>query len=140
MADSFVTVGNDNTAEWLEKFAGALGACLEELGQQAEGYAQDLCPVGEINGGTLRNSITHIVNEDDKTVIIGTNVEYAPYVEFGTGVFAETGGRQTPWSYQDAAGEWHRTNGQRPQPYLRPSINDHEAEYKEITSKYLTSE
>ena len=52
---------------------------------------------------------------------VGTNVEYAPYVEYGTGVFNP--GRLTPWSYQDASGEWHTTTGQKPQPFLVPALD-----------------
>ena len=50
----------------------------------AETYAKDLTPV---DTGTLRNSITHRVETKGKMimVIIGSNVHYAPYVEFGTG-------------------------------------------------------
>lgn len=44
-------------------------------------------------------------------------------VEFGTGLFAiNCDGRQTPWVYQDAKGEWHYTSGQQPQPYLEPAL------------------
>ena len=75
-----------------------------------------------VDTGLLRNSITHEVYErgDEIVGVIGTNFDYAPYVEYGTGLFAEAGnGRQTPWSYQDADGKWHTTVGQHPQPYLR---------------------
>ena len=33
--------------------------------------------------GRLRNSITHALDADGEAVYIGTNVEYAPYVELG---------------------------------------------------------
>lgn len=82
-----------------------------------ENEAKRLCPV---DTGDLRNSITHEV--DDGVGIVGTNKEYAPYVEFGTGIFAVEGnGRDTPWSYQDDKGEWHTTVGQKPQPFLEPA-------------------
>lgn len=71
--------------------------------------------------GQLRNSITHEV--DGLNGYIGTNVSYAPYVEFGTGIFAAEGnGRQDRWSYQDAKGNWHSTIGQKPQPFLEPAL------------------
>jgi len=41
--------------------------------------------------GELRRSITSRV-EDDKGIVY-TPLEYAPYVEYGTGLFAENGGR-----------------------------------------------
>ena len=82
-----------------------------------ENEAKRLCPV---DTGDLRNSITHEVN--DGVGIVGTNKEYAPYVEYGTGIFAVEGnGRDTPWSYQDDEGNWHTTVGQKPQPFLEPA-------------------
>lgn len=74
-----------------------------------------------VDNGVLRNSIRSEV--EGKQGIVGTNIEYAPYVEFGTGLFAVNGdGRQTPWSYQDEMGEWHTTIGQHPQPFLGPAL------------------
>lgn len=74
-----------------------------------------------VDVGTLRNSIKSEV--EGTQGVVGTNLEYAPYVEFGTGLFAAHGdGRQTPWSYQDEKGEWHTTIGQHPQPFLGPAL------------------
>ena len=87
-------------------------ACLA-----VENEAKKQCPV---DTGDLRNSITHEV--EDNVGYVGTNKEYAPYVEFGTGIFASEGnGRDTPWSYQDDEGNWHTTIGQKPQPFLNPA-------------------
>ena len=110
----------------------AIARALETIGLVAERYAKEKAPV---DTGRLRNSISHQV--DDETVYVGTNVEYAPYLEFGTGKFAEGGGRPTPWSYQDSKGDWHTTNGMKPQPYLRPAIDDHMSEYKQIVQNEL---
>lgn len=111
-----------------------LEAALEELGLVAEGYAKRLCPV---DTGNLRNSITHDYDTSERVVCIGTDVEYGKYVELGTGVYAEGGGRSTPWSYQDENGEWHRTSGNRPQPFLRPAVMDNRDTYKSIVQKHL---
>lgn len=96
---------------------------LEQLLNQAciivENQAKINCPV---KYGTLRNSITHEV--EGLQGVVGTNIEYAPYVELGTGLFAANGdGRKTPWSYQDENGEWHTTIGQHPQPYLKLALD-----------------
>lgn len=73
--------------------------------------------------GELRRSITSKVEGD--TGIVYTPLEYAPYVEFGTGLFAENGGRQdVPWNYKDDEGNWHSTSGMEPQPYMRPALNE----------------
>lgn len=77
--------------------------------------------------GALRRSITSKVETIDGVVtgVVFTPLEYAPYVEFGTGLFAEDGGRKdVPWNYQDDEGNWHSTSGQRPQPYLRPALKE----------------
>lgn len=81
----------------------ARNKALEIIGGKAESYAKKLCPV---DTGRLRNSITH-QQFDENTEVIGTNVEYAPYVELGT----------------------HRMQAK---PYLRPAAENHTAEYKNI--------
>lgn len=73
--------------------------------------------------GELARSITHKVEEYQG--IVYTPLEYAPYVEFGTGIFAENGGRtDVPWHYQDEKGEWHTTSGMPPHPYMRPALDE----------------
>lgn len=73
--------------------------------------------------GELRRSITSKV--ENHTGIVFTPLEYAPYIEFGTGLFAEDSGRQdVPWHYQDDEGNWHSTSGMKPQPYMRPALNE----------------
>lgn len=64
-------------------------------------------------------------------VYIGTDVEYAPYVECGTGQYATTGGGTTKksWVYQDEFGEWHMAFPQKARPYLKPAVADHGQEY-----------
>ena len=67
---------NDHTGDVLRAFNSQIPAALEACGLQAEGYAKLQCPV---DTGNLRNSLTH-TQEGDRTEVIGTNVEYAPYV------------------------------------------------------------
>lgn len=87
----------------------AIERALEAIGLQAEGYAKMLCPV---DTGRLRNSITHTVDATEKKAIIGTNVEYAAYVEMGTS----------------------RTKAQ---PYLQPAVNNHLDEYASMVEYFL---
>ena len=79
--------------------------------------------------GELGRSITSEVNVEPDGTIVGivyTPLEYAPYVEYGTGLFAEAGNgrKDVPWNYQDDEGEWHSTSGQHPRPFLRPALNE----------------
>lgn len=123
----------DNSKEVLAAMHEAAARALEKCGLVAEGYAKKLCPV---DTGNLRNSITHTVDEQEPAAIIGTNNEYAAYVELGAGKYAE-GGRPTPWVYQDAKGNWHMTHGQRAQPFLKPAVADHAAQYRDILESEL---
>lgn len=121
---------NDNSAEILAAMHEAALRALEECGLVAEDYAKKLAPV---DTGNLRNSITHSVDDSELSVYIGTDVEYAPYIELGTGIYAEGGdGRPTPWVYQDAQGNWHWTRGNPAKPFLKPAVADHQKTYRAI--------
>ena len=124
---------NDNSKEVLEAMQQSALRALEKCGLTAEGYAKNLCPV---DTGNLRNSITHTVDEEEPAAYIGSNAEYAAYVELGTGKYV-SGGRPTPWVYQDEKGNWHRTNGQKAQPYLKPAVADHSQTYRKIIEDEL---
>jgi hypothetical protein len=84
------------------------------------------------------------VEEDggDLVGVVSTPLEYAPYVEFGTGLFAEEGnGRQdVPRCYKDEKGEWHSTRGQKPQPYLRPALHENKDNILRILKGGLKSD
>ena len=87
--------------------------------------------------GALRRSITSKV--DGLTGTVFTPLEYAPYVEYGTGLFAENGAgrKDVPWNYQDDKGEWHSTRGQKPQPFMRPALNENRTEIIRIIKEGL---
>lgn len=90
--------------------------------------------------GALRNSITSEirVNGDDLEGVVYTPLEYAPYVEYGTGLFAENGGRQdVPWNYQDDEGNWHSTSGQHPQPFMQPALDENREQILRILKEAL---
>lgn len=126
---------DDNSQKILDEFHDAALRALERCGSQAEGYAKDLAPV---DTGNLRNSISHKVDPDDPAAYVGTDTEYAPYVEFGTGIYAEGGGgRPTPWVYQDDEGNWHWTAGNKAQPFLKPAVADHAQTYRNIIEDEL---
>ena len=69
----------DNTDEVLSALEKAKKRGLEAIGLVAEGHAKKITPV---DTGRLRNSISHTADND--AAYIGTNVEYAPYVELGS--------------------------------------------------------
>lgn len=97
----------DNSGMFKDASDEAIARALEAIGLTAEAYAKLKCPV---DTGRLRNSITHAVS--GVTVYIGTNVEYAPYVEMGT-------------------------VNTKAQPFLRPAVSGHSKQYKEIIENEL---
>lgn len=90
--------------------------------------------------GALRRSITSEVDKEGDDIVgyVFTPMEYAPYVEYGTGLFAEGGGRKdVPWCYQDDKGDWHTTSGQHPQPFMRPALTESREEIMRILKEAL---
>ena len=93
-----------------------------------EGEAREKAPKADIGGGRLKGSIESTVerrgNEIEGTVF--STVHYAPYQEFGTGLFAVNGnGRKTGWAYEDPkTGEIVFTRGNRPHPFLGPALRE----------------
>ena len=105
--------------------------------------------------GALSQSIESNVEKHGNELVgvVFTPLEYAPYVEYGTGMFAEKGGRQGYWVYVKDGGsgkkakkvgktytreearrvmamlrakglEAYYTCGQHPQPFLRPALHE----------------
>lgn len=115
-----------------EKLHMALGKACAVV----ERSAKEKAPKGT---GELRRSITSKVVND--VGIIFTPLEYAPYVEYGTGLFAENGGRtDVPWSYQDDEGNWHSTSGMHPQPFMRPALDENRELIKRTLKEALIND
>lgn len=127
-------------------------AAIEELADTS-GYEQALgkaCATIERSAkekapkdtGALRRSITSKVESRDGKIegVVFTPLEYAPYVEYGTGIFAESGGRMdVPWNYQDDQGNWHSTSGQHPQPFMRPALDENREQIIRIIKEALSN-
>lgn len=107
MADVKTVV--DNTEAFKSALSEQIEQALMAIGLTAESYAKRDCPV---DTGRLRNSITHQVRAGEQAVYIGTNVEYAPFVELGT-------------------------SRMRARPFLKPAAADHRSQYKAIVEAAL---
>jgi HK97 gp10 family phage protein len=91
-----------------------------------------------VRTGNLKGSYHTELDAIKKIVYIGTNVHYAPYMEFGTGIHAESGkGRQTPWAFMGDDGQWRMTRGTRPRPHLRPAFMDNVARIQDLISREM---
>lgn len=131
----------DNSAEVLRELDSKIEAILEAWGIQGVGAVVDIITSeGRVDTGAMRNSISHQVDAGDKSVYIGTNIEYAIYHELGTGIYLEGGGgRQTPWAYQDANGSWHRTRGMKPIHMIKNGASGSVNDFKSIANDILKS-
>lgn len=102
------------------------------------GDAKMLAPVAEVDGGGLQLSIQGEVYED-KDAIIGktsTNLDYAPYVEFGTGQRGQES-EHPPNMDLSFRQDWA---GMEAQPYLYPAISQNREVIKEIIANELKKE
>lgn len=135
-------IAESNIDETIDARDRALEMAFEMIGSMAETYAKALCPVGTPEstgikgymGGTLRGSITFATEKtgskaqppataaqgapqatpEKNAVYIGTNVEYAPYVEMGT-------------------------SKMKAKPFLGPAIKNNMGEYKSIMEMFLSN-
>lgn len=121
-----------------DKLRAELVRAVEQGALIVEAEAKRMAPTGD--SGQLRASIGHAVevNGNEITGAVGTNLYYAPYVEFGTGIYAANGqGRKTGWRYKDSNGKWHFTYGGRPQPFLYPALRNNQDRVRDHIAKYM---
>lgn len=112
----------DNSQAILDALPPAKERALEAIGMQAEAnakievtqavYDTPESKSGYRRTGNLRNSISHA--HDDTTAYVGTNVEYAAYVEMGTSKMAA-------------------------RPFIRPAVENYMDEYKALAEEMLRS-
>lgn len=115
-------------------------SAMQDACDLVEGSAKDKAPK---DTGALRRSITNRVEVVGNEVsgIVFTPLEWAPYIEYGTGIYAENGnGRQTPWVYRDDKGKYHYTHGQHPQPFMRPALKENEQNIKKKLKEGIMSD
>lgn len=123
MAGIEVTL-TSNKDEILEALGEQLGQAMIAIGMTAESNAkQEITKAvydtpesksGYVRTGRLRNSISYGVDTDEPAVYIGSNVEYAPYVELGT-------------------------SKMRARPYLKPAVENYAGEYKDLLEQAMKS-
>lgn len=131
----------DNSKLFLKELETKKATILEAIGIKAERYAKKACPVGTVEstgikgyrGGTLRDSITHATDGD--VLSVGSNVEYAPYVELGTGPYFEVPPEWEQFESSKGSGVGH--GYVKPRPFLRTAIVNHKDEYETIAGSEL---
>lgn len=108
----------------------AIQRALEICGGTVEGHAKEnLVRNGSVKSGTLLGSITH-QPKDKYTMAVGTDVEYAPYVELGH--------NQEPGRYVPAIKKRLVASHVNGKPYLRPAAENHLEELRNIIRTELS--
>lgn len=164
----------DKSADYLTRMNQASIGSLTEIGINAVSYATKIV-TEEVprNGGAdwyhltgdLRKSISSKVEESEQAVYIGTNLSYAKYNEYGTGIYADNGtGKQGYWVFVPGSDsstsiggakaytegearrivamlkskgvDAHMTNGMKPIHMLKRAVEEHKDAYREILRKW----
>lgn len=102
-----------------------------------QGEAKNLCPV---DSGELRNSIKSKTEVNEKGIVaaVTTNVEYAPYQEFGTGQKGNSS--PTPPKYDGNLAYRQDWKGIPAQPFLYPALKNNEDKVMESIQEDLKEE
>lgn len=110
---------------------------LVHIGMKMHELAVKLVPV---DTGALRNSIAFKVEPDEQAVYIGSDSEYATYVELGTGEYSEVGGTpEKRWVYRDPlTGETRIGVPQKPRHFIKPAVADQADTFRQILHDYLS--
>lgn len=147
----------DNSAAVLAALEQAKARALEIIGGKCESYAKGLVAPRGPKGNALnsditaqiRNSLTHRVDGD--SVQVGSNLDFAAYVELGTGNkyepsadWIQTQVKKGPnsglakWFYYDEEeGRVKIGLPMSPTPFLRPAVENHLDEYKQVIESEL---
>lgn len=91
-----------------------------------------------VDTGDLKRSFGEdsYVDNDNLTAYIGSRLEYAIWVEMGTGEFALKGnGRKGGWVYKDEKGKTHFTMGMKPKRMLYKAYTIKKAKIQEQANR-----
>lgn len=164
----------DHSKEIQRQMDANIQAALEACGIQAVSHT-----VNNLTKDAYKHSVdwytrtghlkdfSHQVNMSNKEVVIGTNTSYAKYWEYGTGEYADKGGRQGYWVFVPGSGgggvggntgkvyteekakqvmailqskgvDAHMTKGIKPIHMLKNAIEKHAKEYIKIIEQQLS--
>jgi len=113
---------------------------LQFVSEGGQAIRSEMASRAPVRLGNLKGSIQveTFVEDGIPTSETGPTAEYAPYVEYGTGIYAADGtGRKTPWRYKDEEGKWHVTSGQEAQPFAEPGFQAAKPQIDRLAERLL---
>jgi len=136
-----IIVKVDNLKNFTASIQETISNALLELGYRVEKRAKQMCPV---NTGRLRASI-HTAQISPAEVVVGTDVAYAPYVEYGTLPHKPPYEPIARWAHLHKLDEavWAiiqsiAQKGTQPKPYLRPAYEATKPEVAPLIAQRLS--
>ena len=130
----------DNSKKVKAQMDDAMFQALESAALIVEASAKALAPVGD--SGELRDKIDHNVKDgaNGPEAKIGSPLDYAMYVEYGTGEHSKNGaGRKGGWVYKAPDGKFYFTRGMKAQPFLLPAFRRNKKNIENIIGIKLSS-
>ena len=130
----------DNSKKVKGQMDDAMFRALESAALIVEASAKALAPVGD--SGELRDKIDHNIKEVNgmKVAQVGSPLQYAVYVEYGTGEHSKNGaGRKGGWVYKAPDGKFYFTRGMKAQPFLLPAFRRNKKNIENIIGIKLSS-
>lgn len=135
----------DHTEEVIAEMEQAVHNALDIIGDKIAKYAGELAPK---DTGALAISFDHVIDDGEKTVSVGSALEYAVYQELGTGnkfeppaewieANAKRGRGLDSWVYQDEQGKWHRGYPIKGHHMLQRAVENHIVEFESILKEEL---
>lgn len=142
---AFFRVEDDRTEEVLEAEKQAIHNAFDIIGEKVAAYAAELAPK---DTGALQISFDWIVDDENKTVAVGSGLKYAPYQELGTGnhftappswmeFFAKKGRGLPKWVYKDEQGNFHTAYPIKGHHMLQRAVENHVNEFESILKEEL---
>lgn len=106
---------------------------MKRIGAQMVDYSSKMVPV---DTARLKGSLTHMESDNglEFGTHAGTNMEYGPYVEFGTGDAGQWSGGAKYRGHDSGAKYTEGWPGMYARPYLRPALFDNEQYYARLVN------
>lgn len=104
-----------------EQVEDATLSLLADMKDTATDYIYEVPEGKYVRSGQLGSTMWMGIRWDGSELIgrLFPCMHYAPYVEYGTGIYAVNGkGRQEPWKYETPDGRWVTTKGMEPRLYM----------------------
>jgi HK97 gp10 family phage protein len=127
--------GNQKARDFMNNILPNIGeAVTGSLADAAQIMLASAVAAAPVYTGRLRGSLTAVSSGSE--AVVGTNTEYAPFVEFGTGQRGTASGA-AEYPLPEGVGYSPDRKGTEAQPFLRPALYDNIPLIQENLRKFI---